>query len=173
MKLQSKEVLGIAGGIASTLTATIVAIGIGVPFIQTLRDKRRKVIKKATGELGKNDASKYWRDVLPSLHPNSFPKDWCGGFALWTLHQAGLAKDWSWEIGKGFLYRLPITKLPRPGDIAYFDTNQHQALVKSLNADGTVTLINGNGIGQQVTTSTKPTSSVRAFYSIQPLIDAA
>lgn len=168
-KIQAKEVLNVAGGIAGVLTLTLGAIGFGVPFIQTLRDKRHKVVKKAVGELGKNDASKYWRDVLPGL--SRYPNDWCGGFALWALHQAGLAKAWNWEIGKGFLYRLPITKTPRPGDIAYFDQNQHQAVVQTINSDNTVTLINGNGVGRQVTTSTKPISSVRAFYSIQPLID--
>src|SRR5262245_28542826 len=168
--IRSKDVLNLASGIAGALTATIITIGVGVPFIQNLMDVRRKVVKKAIGEVGKNDAAKYWRNVLPGS--SMFPNDWCGGFALWALHQAGLAPQWNWEIGKGFLWRLPTTQNPKAGDIAYFDLNQHHAIVRRINADNTVTLINGNGVGRQVTETVRPMASVRAFYSIQPLIDS-
>lgn len=159
--LNAKQSVAIVGAI--TVLSGLVYTGLTL-----LSDPRKRLIHVALSQLGSAQASKYWADVLPGSA--QYPKEWCGGFALWALHQIGLAKDWNWEIGRGFLYRLPQTNNPQPGDIAYFDRNQHQAIIKSINPDKTITLINGNGMGGVVTESTGPISAARAFYSIQPLL---
>ena len=134
-----------------------------------LLSPREKVVAAAESQLGKDDASKYWKDVMPET--TYWPINWCGAFALWSLHQAGLAKNWFWENGIGFLYRLPQTKNPKPGDVAYFNNMQHQAVVKSVNANGTITLINGNSVNKKVAESTVDKKAVTAFYSIEPLLE--
>ncbi len=136
---------------------------------------RLRVAQAAQSQLGLRNAAIYWADVLPGYPPASYPKDWCGGFALWTLHQAGLAKNLIWTIGLGFLSgNLPTTQNPQIGDIAYFTTNEHEAVVVGVDlAAGTVDLINGNGTGGAVSASTTPISHVAAFYSIQDLLSSA
>jgi hypothetical protein len=146
--------------------AALSAVG-GLVYYFRPATPRSKVVKAATSQIGKQDSSVYWKDVLPSQ--SSFPPEWCGAFALWSLHQAGLAKAWNWEIGKGFLYKLPTTKDPQPGDIAYFSKFQHQAVVKSVEGDN-VTLLNGNGTGKAVTETTIPKAHAAAYYSIAPLL---
>jgi hypothetical protein len=154
-------VLGVAIAMKSDIAPTAPAIG-------EPSNLRSQVAFQALSEVGNKDPSKFWRDVLPGQFV--FPPDWCGAFVLWALHQVGLAKNWSWIIGKGFLYRLPITKTPQIGDMAYFNHNQHHAVVSSVNNDGTVSLVNGNGTGGAVSTSKIPVSQVTAFYSISPLL---
>lgn len=131
-------------------------------------DPRADVVAAAAGELGNSDPEPYWADALPGTHvPHAI--SWCGGFALWALHQAGLALGWHWEPGVGFLFRLPTTRSPDAGDVAYFTHHQHHAIVERVE-DGACWLINGNGIGGQVTRSHVFTSSVTAFYSIAQLL---
>src|ERR1041385_3662009 len=87
---------------------------------------RITVVKAAASQLGVQNPNKYWSLVNPGLVNSG--KAWCGGFALWALKQAGLAKDLMWHTnanheGYGFaeVYGLPRTKSPLPGDIAYYD----------------------------------------------------
>ncbi len=134
---------------------------------------RLRVARAAKSQLGLSDDTPYWADVLPGTPPSGYPKDWCGGFALWALHQAGLGRKIFWVIGTGFLQKLPTTQSPKVGDIAYFDTNQHHAVVVGVNADGTVDLVNGNGMYGAVSASTTPKSHVAGFYSIEPLLSTA
>lgn len=135
------------------------------------RDPRALVVRAATAEVGSSDAAKYWADAMPGVNAKGL--DWCGAFCLWALHQAGLALDRHWVIGKGFIlvgpHPLPTTKDPKPGDIAYFNKNQHQAIVSSVSPTA-VTLINGNGTGGKVSPSTVLKSAVTAFFSIEPLL---
>lgn len=128
---------------------------------------RSRVVEAARSQVGLSDPSPYWTDTLG---PAPWPKSWCGAFALWALHKAGLARNLKWVIGVGFLNHLPRTTSPKPGDIAYFHANQHQAVVSSVTGNS-VTLINGNGYGGKVTTSTSPISAVAGFYSIEGLIN--
>lgn len=137
-------------------------------------DKRAAVVAAAVGELGKSDPQPYVDDALGYHTEASY--SWCGLFALWVLHRAGLAKSWRWELGRGFLYRLPRVPpntFPKPGDIAYFDQPyQHHAIVESVDPIAmTVTIINGNGTNGVVTRSTVPISEPTAFYSIDPLTE--
>jgi hypothetical protein len=118
---------------------------------------------------------KYWASALPNT-PGLEHLDWCGAFALWALHNAGLALDWTWQLGLGFLltknHHLPTTPNPQPGDIAYFDHNQHEAVVAQVDGD-TITLINGNGTAGAVSQSQIQKSQATAFFSIAPLLSQA
>ena len=130
---------------------------------------RRAVVRAAVREPGdKPRVAEYWKAALG--HDGEHPPDWCGALPLWALKRAGLARDLQWEVGKGFLYHLPTTSVPKPGDIAYFNKNQHHAIVQAVNSDGTVSLINGNGTQGHITQSRPNRSAVTAFYSIKPLI---
>lgn len=135
---------------------------------------RVRVARYAERELGQSNAARYWASVLPGTPPSGYPKDWCGAFDLWALHQAGLARGINWIIGKGFLFNLPTTQNPDVGDTAYFDTNEHHAVVTGVDrAAGTVSLVNGNGAGGAVSASVTPMSHVAGFYSIAPLLSTA
>lgn len=138
---------------------------------------RDDVVGAAFRKIGVSDARPFWKEVLPAGTPESdYPRDWCGAFALWALNQAGLGRELEWVIGLGFLGKLPITQNPLPGDIAYFDTNQHHAVVAEVGMPGDrVGLINGNGGGSpsRVTVSTSPRAAAKNYYSIEPLIAAA
>jgi hypothetical protein len=133
---------------------------------------RQAVVDAALGEKNAPNPVKYWNDVL--VDPSSKPKEWCGALLLWAIHKAGLGRDIHWVPGLGFLEGvLPRTSAPKPGDVAYFTKNQHQALVKSVNSNGTITVINGNDVGGSITVKDTPRSNVAAFYSIQPLVQKA
>lgn len=136
------------------------------------------VVENALVELGNSDPSAYWADVLPGVAVGP-TIDWCGAFALWALHQAGFLQEVRWVIGKGFLWdsagnkwRLPITTIPEPGDVAYFEHNQHQAVVESVNGD-VMNLINGNGTGGAVTRSSVPIAHATSIHSIAGLLPPA
>ncbi len=131
---------------------------------------RLRIAQYAASQLGKASSAPYWGNVLPGVPPSGWPKDWCGAFALWSLHQAGIIKDRPWLIGTGFLYDFPTTTNPQPGDIAYFDHNQHQAVVVGVQGD-LVSLVNGNGTGGAVSSSVVPKSEVAAFYSVEPFLE--
>jgi CHAP domain len=114
----------------------------------------------------------YWQEDLVG---SGFSGDWCGGFALWCLKQAGLAKGIPWIIGVGFIepQRLPEVATPEPGDIVVIpDPFEHQAIVVSYEpSTGMVTSIDGNQPG--IETKVRFRSSNMQFYSIQPFIDEA
>lgn len=130
---------------------------------------REQIVTLATAELGPQNADKYWSDVLPNQ--TGYPKSWCGGFCLWVLHQAGLAKDIDWRIGLGFCYRLHMTTKPEAGDIAYFDKPyQHHAIVVSIDND-MLTTIDGNQAGETVKQRVRMISESKpVFYSIESLL---
>jgi hypothetical protein len=134
--------------------------------------RRQAVVNAAMGELGQQDPAKYWSNVLPGSQPWDYPHDWCGGFTLWTLHQAGLAQSIEWKTGLGYCYRLPMTMAPRPGDIAYFDKPyQHHAIVVSVNGD-TLHTVDGNQPGQSVKARSRSIAETHPiFYSIEPLLN--
>jgi hypothetical protein len=155
----------------------LIGIGLGALAMTILATRktedsiRQQVINAALAEQAAPDPVKYWNDVL--VNPSSKPTSWCGALALYAIHRAGLGLDIHWVIGKGFLYnlhQLPPGEDPKPGDVAYFDKYQHQALVKSVNDDGTVTVINGNAEGGAITVTSPARSKIAAFYSLQPLL---
>jgi hypothetical protein len=138
-----------------------------------LLSAREAVARAALSQVGNGDPKRYWDDVLPGV--NVGKADWCGAGALWSLHQAGLGLGRHWKIGSGFLLTppaLPTTKQPEVGDIAYFDHNQHHAVVVGV-APGVVSLVNFNGEGGLVSESSIEPAHATAFFSIAPLISSA
>lgn len=116
----------------------------------------------------------YWSDVLHQPAAAPHPKEWCGAFALWCLHQGGVGLALRWMFGPphfGFLWNLRATKTPEPGDIAYLDKPyQHHAIVVTVEGD-TVHTIDGNqGAAKPIATHEAPLSHWTAFYSIAPLL---
>jgi len=130
---------------------------------------RKRVIEIAREQVGKAELERYFAAVAPDFVGQK--PEWCGIFALWVLHQAGLGAGVKWIVAKGFLFRLPRTSSPKPGDIAYYTKFNHQALVAAVRG-GEVDLINGNGKGGVVSESTKRLEDAAGYYSIQPWIDA-
>lgn len=156
-----------------TAGAGIAAAGAYLGLRPTEMSLRKKVVKAAESQVGRTDPTPYWLDVSGSAQSASL--SWCGAFALWSLHQAGLALQKSWTFGKGFLLTQPTplyaTQNPKPGDVAYFQNLQHQAVVAAVYSDGTMRLVNGNGTNRTVTISTRPIREATAIYSIQPYIE--
>jgi hypothetical protein len=151
----------------------LVATGAAALLFWPRKSIRERIVDAAKSELGVQDPQRYWQEVIPGAAGDTFTGQWCGGFSLWVLHQAGVGQDVPWEIGKGFLYLLPRTSDPQPGDIAYMDQPyQHHAVV--VESDGTsITTVDGNQPGSMVKLRTRPVSAWTAFYSVQPWIDAA
>ncbi len=93
----------------------------------TVRDRVIEIAQAEIGPQAKGSrrVEEYWRAVLePSLSDAQVKQfaakaEWCGGFALWCLKQAGLARDVFWKIGSGFLYKLKTTRTPSRGDVGY------------------------------------------------------
>lgn len=105
------------------------------------------------------------RDIMPS---------WCGIFVFWSLNKGGLPMP-KWSIG-GDAIKLasayPPKYIPKPGDIAYYKTNSHYAIVEKTEPenpspeqwkDVKVITVNGNtsgenNLGGQVQVKTHPIS---------------
>ena len=90
------------------------------------------------------------RDAMPS---------WCGIFVFWSLNKGGVPMP-KWTMG-GNAVKLKAaygpSHIPRPGDIAYFNTNSHYAIVDrtepaqapaSERRNVRVYTVNGNTAGQ-------------------------
>jgi hypothetical protein len=130
-------------------------------------EKRAQILQIARAELGAQDPAKYWADVCPAFVGTS--KAWCGGFVLWVLHRAELAKDHMWRPSVGFVLpaRLPRTLNPEPGDIAYFhEPLRHYAIVVSSTVDELVT-IDGNQPGETVRERRHPRDVNCTVFSIE------
>lgn len=170
---QQGGLIALLAGLASVagLAYTVIRDARLAPKPRAESDLRAAVVAEAMTQVGKANLDTYFAAVAPQYvgeHPQ-----WCGIFALWALYTAGVAPaDVKWKTGYGFLYRLPQTSNPKPGDVAYFEKLQHQALVKWVK-DGQVGLINGNGAGGVVSESVAPLEKAKAYYSIRPWIDAA
>lgn len=149
---------------------------------------RQRIVEIARAEIGPSGKGSkkvvaYWRDVLPPSWNDAqvkqySSKEWCGGFTLWCLHQAGVARDTYWKDGLGYLEvkRLPKTRDPKPGDIAYFPAPfQHHAIVERL-ANGGLHTIDGNSLEKKgafangVWPKHRPFPHGAIFYSIDPLL---
>lgn len=132
---------------------------------------RKRVVDAARSQVGKRELAAYFADAAPQYSAVD-PPEWCGIFALWCLHQAGLAKNKTWKTGLGFLETnppLPKTMQPKPGDIAYFTKFQHQAVIVGVDGDQ-LEDVNGNGAGGVVSVSHPKVSDAFAIYSIAGLI---
>ncbi len=117
------------------------------------------------GKVGVGD-----RDAMPS---------WCGIFAFWSLHKAGIPMK-KWTLGKMTIPPeavMPPGTAPQPGFLAYRNLRSHYALVSS--ASGTkVTTVNGNtagadNLGGEIQEQTHDISNWTAFFDPMKLTDGA
>lgn len=104
------------------------------------------------GEFTTQHLNEYWADVLHQSVTAAHPPEWCGAFALWCLHQAGLALEQHWMFGPphyGFLYRLEVLlpgEAPKPGDIGYQDAPyQHHFIVERVEGSDVHTIEGNQG----------------------------
>jgi len=145
--------------------------------------RRQLVLASADDELSMSphvNVSKYWADVLHQNESAPHPPQWCGAFALYNLHKAGLGLELRWEFSSdanghrsGFLWALHRTQIPQPGDIAYFEHWQHHAIVRCMVGLDQFDSIDGNqGPVTPIKLHERSLREATAFYSIQPLIDA-
>jgi hypothetical protein len=107
---------------------------------------RLNILSIAVGQLGSSDWRKYQADA--AKWTNGQRVEWCGVFTLWVLHQVGLYTGWQFEMSKGYLYRLPLTSNPLPGDIAYFTSKSHHAIVYDIQGDTLYTVDGNDGGGE-------------------------
>lgn len=134
--------------------------------------KREQFLEAARAELGNDDPERYFHWAV--LKKVTGHLDWCGIFILAILKQQELAPaDWWWAFGEnkqyGFLFRLPRTTTPRPGDLYYIDApKRHHGIVEEVFEDAIAT-IDGNSWGGAVARNRRTLVEVSAFYSIEPL----
>jgi hypothetical protein len=131
--------------------------------------KREEIITLMQSEIDKTDPREYFQEALGFIPVNYKSISWCGLICLAVLRRAKVT-DWTWRVGLGFLYKLPITKDPQTGDIAYFLKFSHHAMVEEVRDDG-IFIIAGNTPNVSRSFITK--DKVHAFYSIEPLLVAA
>lgn len=176
----SRKGLVVGGAVgAAILVAALAGTRSFSPTVNLPNGARRNrdlVVLTAAMELGESDPSKYWRDAYGAIPASKYA--WCGVFALWVLRKA-LGISWRWIAGIGFIYadsngkrssvpRLPVVRVPEPGDIAYYDQPfQHYAIVESVSGDD-VSVIAGNT--PNVSRSNEPLSKATAYYSIAALV---
>jgi len=130
-----------------------------------------------------NEAIREWErypNGRPDLYADEVGGDrgaeWCGYYVLRSLKKAGLAKNVQWIQGIGFLgpLKLPLTKSPLPGDVAYIDQPfRHEAVVVNYEpSTGMVTTMDGNQPHISPKVRFVGNGGI-AFYSIQPLVEEA
>lgn len=149
---------------------------------------RQEIVRIAKGQIGPQtkgspEVVAYWRDVVPptwsdaQVRQYAKSKEWCGGFALWCIRQAGLAQGTHWQDGLGFvgparLRRLSIVETPEPGDVAIVPYgNWHHAIVEACDATTLIT-IDGNQPDVRRKTRPRPAPSRMSYYSIDRFIKA-
>lgn len=125
--------------------------------------------------------AEYWADVLHQAVTAPHPPHWCGALALFSLHSAFVGLELRWrfqsktDARSGFLWALPRTKAPEPGDIGYVDKPyQHHFVVASVEG-AIVNCIDGNQEQPAVIRRRRrELSSLQVVYfSIAPLLKAS
>ncbi len=104
------------------------------------------------GDFTREHVNNYWANVLHQAAAAAHPPAWCGAFALWCLHQAGLGPELKWEFGPphyGFLWaleRIGSGEAPKPGDVGYQDQPyRHHFLVQSVDGNDVHTIEGNQG----------------------------
>lgn len=145
--------------------------------------KRAEIVRIAREEIGPQTKGHprvfdYVQRVMPDLKESqqryaAKNSEWCGIFALWCLHEAGITEV-PWEIGIGFVYRLPRTHDPKPGDIFVIPQPfWHHGVVESCaEKDGRKWLTSVEGNTPSVVRRDRPAPSTAQYYSIDPWLRA-
>lgn len=137
---------------------------------------RQAVVDAAIAELGKPNSGEYWSSALGKA---SGPQRlaWCGIFALYCLHKAGLALGTFWTFSLGFLTKpdrtwfLPKTQAPQPGDIGYRDQPfQHHFIVEAVDGDMVHSIDGNSGAYSTVNRCTHPIGHGCTYFSIAKLV---
>lgn len=144
---------------------------------------RRELELVLAGYFTSTRVDEYWADVLHQSVRALHPPHWCGALGLFCLHGALLGTELTWRFSSksdprsGFLWALPRTEMPEPGDIGYIDQpNQHHFIVEAADAvAGVVECIDGNAGPAD---GPEPIKRVErkwgapgvAYYSIAPLL---
>jgi hypothetical protein len=151
------------------------------------RDTFCRIVQQEIGSPGHLRIMEYHRSAFgPNGHfaDTDKEKEWCGLFCLWGLHESGIALTVFWRSGGGFCEEQRLdklgpnvpwakTRLPEPGDIAYYDRPyRHHAVVTSVDPDaGTFTSCDGNQAANTVVLRTRiPLNKPTCFYSIDKLL---
>lgn len=136
---------------------------------------REDVVFAARNELGRRRQPQYDESALgPGVHDR--PAHWCGIFALYCLHEAGLARDICWQIGGGFVREnpqaFPVTISPHPGDIGVQTHPPWHHVLVAERSGNLLTTIAGN-TGPSPGVVGESTASVAdpgwCWYSIEPV----
>ena len=77
----------------------------------------------------------------PGSNPNGLVS-WCGIFATWAVITGG-GNCGTWMSGSRCSSMSKVTHNPKPGDVGYFNANQHHCIIASVNGDQIET-IDGN-----------------------------
>jgi len=116
---------------------------------------RARILALAQGEVGTIESTNN-NDGAVTKYPNAFGRgqeSYCADFASWVITNSGGSLNDPWCPGiKSKLINTGNWKgrtNPQPGDLVLFDWNgdnvaDHVGLVKSVNANGTITTIEGN-----------------------------
>jgi peptidoglycan hydrolase-like protein with peptidoglycan-binding domain len=116
--------------------------------------QRQRILEIAQDEVGTQETGQNGGDVLK--YPQFFGRGqekYCADFVSWVCTQAGVPlNEYNCESLKNHLIRDGKWKGkndPQPGDLVLFDWDgdgkaDHVGIVKSVNADGTITTIEGN-----------------------------
>lgn len=132
--------------------------------------RRTAIVDAARSQVGPGNVPAYWAS---SGLPADTHRAWCGAFALYCLHEAGVALGVKWIFGIGFVgpQHLALTRNPQPGDIVYKDQPwQHYGVVASFE-NGVLKTIEGNTPTVAEKTHTDLTGL--AFYSIDKFLKVA
>jgi hypothetical protein len=145
----------------------------------TALDLRKQICSVVQAENKSRDSLKYWSKVLPKTWRGPPPPHWCGAFALWALRTTLLC-SWTWEIHGvtnnerkyGFLFRLPKTATPQPGDICYqAEPYQHHGVLLDVLGNKVISQDGNTGPSPGICAQKeRPRSQWTAFYSIEPLL---
>lgn len=122
---------------------------------------------------GSNDGPQIaaYRSAVAGAQPG---QPWCAYFVSWAAAQAGeplgpngqglgsVAEITSWAQSTGRL--LPASATPAPGDLILFG-DQHVGIVESVNADGSLTTIEGNS-GNAVSRVHRSPSEATGFVQL-------
>lgn len=146
------------------------------PVSSDEQEQRQNIVEIAQGEVGTMETGDNGGDV--TRYPEYFGRGaekYCADFVSWVFTQAGIPLDqYNCQTLKNYLVQNGQWKGksdPQPGDLVLFDwdgdgTADHVGIVKSVNADGTLTTIEGNTSGpggQGVHEKTRTLDAVLGF----------
>lgn len=166
------------------------ASGLTGDVLDEIDRMRIDVTRVAIAEIGSHrrdsaQVREYTRTVMPSLpeaEVSRLSRDgsyhWCGVFALFCLHMAGVTCR-PWVIGEGFVRRIrkrdgkiAYTADPQPGDIAVqtHAPYHHEVVIRKHYVSGKPWLESVGGNVPDVRRFDRPMPGAICFYDITPLI---